>query len=359
MNEEHSLRTPVAESVPSADHVAFRSWVRLTEYGVAVLLGVGLLAFPLAATPFNMELMARFLLYGVFALSINLLWGYTGLLTLGHAFFFGLGAYAMGMGIKFREGLPEYMEADFREIPAILAWLNNPYVGLAVAVLLPLLCALAFGLLIFTGRVSGVYFSIITLALSLMLSNLFTKQQPYFGGFNGITNIPVPQMFGIVFDNFKLYYVILGYAVLTHLAAAWLRASHFGTVLSSIRENEQRTQSFSYNTPAFKTAILAIAALIAGLAGALFVSVNSYVSPPFVGIVFSIEAVVWVAVGGRRTLLGPMIGALLVNWLASLLSGGFAEYWLFFIGFLFLFVVLVFPDGLVGAFHRKFRSEGD
>jgi urea transport system permease protein len=245
------------------------------------------------------------------------------------------------------------MEADFKEIPALLAWLNSPYVGFTVAGLLPLVCALAFGFLIFTARVSGVYFSIITLALSLMLSNLFTKQQPYFGGFNGITNIPMLEMFGIKFDNLWLYYVIVAYTVAAYSLAAWLRTSHFGTVLVSIRENEDRTQSFSYNTAAYKIVVLGIAAVMASIAGALFVSINSYVSPPFVGIGFSIEAVVWVAVGGRGTLLGPLLGAVVVNWLASLLSGAFAEYWLFFIGFLFLFVVLFLPDGIVGSVYKK------
>jgi urea transport system permease protein len=326
--------------------------------GLCLLL---IFVMPQVLSEFRLALLAKFLTFAIVALALDLAWGYTGLLSLGHGVFFGLGAYALAMHLKLesaKDGLPDFMGwSGLRELPWFWVPFEQGWFALLMVFALPGLLAAALGFLVFTGRIQGVYFSIITAAMALIATLVFVGQQPYTGGTNGMTN------FSTIFGHdlaasstqltlYALTVVCLG---LTYGLLRWFTRSRAGAVLVAIRDQESRLRFLGYDPAMVKLGVFVASAMIAGLAGALFVSQVGIISPASMGTVPSIEMVVWVAIGGRGTLIGPIIGALLVNSAKSVLSESFPDFWQFFLGALFVGAVVPLAGGVVGLVKARIR----
>ncbi|MCC7370728.1 MAG: urea ABC transporter permease subunit UrtC [Chloroflexi bacterium] len=329
---------------------------------VAAICLLMIVVLPLVLSEFRLALLAKFLTFAIVALAIDLAWGYTGMLSLGHGVFFGLGAYALAMHMKLeaaKDGLPDFMGwSGLRELPGFWAPFDNGLFALAMVVVLPALLAAGLGILIFRGRVQGVYFSIITQALALIATLVFVGQQPYTGGTNGMTNFST--LFGLPLietsTQIGLYAVTVIVLGLTYLALRFLTGSRAGAILVAIRDSESRLRFFGYDPALVKVAVFTLSAAIAGIAGALFVPQVGIITPANMGIVPSIEMVIWVAVGGRGTLYGPILGAIVVNGAKSGLSESFPDFWQYFLGAMFVGSVVLFPDGIVGAVARGVKK---
>jgi len=329
---------------------------------VVAMSAVLIFGGPALLSDFRMGLLAKFLTYAMVALAIDLAWGYAGMLSLGHGVFFGLGAYALAMHMKLeaaKDGLPDFMGwSGLRELPWFWAPFGQNWFALLMVMALPAALAAALGLLIFRGRVQGVYFSIITQALALIATLLFVGQQPFTGGTNGLTNFST--LFGLPLTDpavqYGLFCVTVVALALTYGALRWFTSSRAGNVLISSRDNEDRLRFFGYDLALVKLGVFMLSAAIAGIAGALFVAQVGIISPANMGIVPSTEMVIWVAVGGRATLVGPIVGAVLVNAAKSGLSESFPDIWQYFLGALFIGAVVLFPQGLIGAVMELFRK---
>ncbi len=327
--------------------------------GFGIVLTLLLVGAPLTLSDFRLNLLGKFMAFAILALGLDLLWGYTGILSLGHGVFFGLGAYCMAMHLKLQVGtagtyrvdLPDFMVWNgLTELPWFWKPMHHFGITLLLVVALPALLAALLGSLTFSSRVHGVYFSIITQALAWVASLLLIGQQPYMGGTNGITDYSTLLGFSLAEGRtekalYCLTVVCLGVA---YLFCRWLVRSRFGRVLAAIRDGEGRLRLLGYPTARYKVVAFAISAGLAGLAGALFVPQVGIISPSMLGVVPSIEMVIWVAVGGRGTLVGAVLGAVLVNGAKSFFSESFPNFWLYLLGLLFVGVVLFFPDGCVG-----------
>jgi urea transport system permease protein len=328
---------------------------RLLGNNIAVTVLFILLAIaPIFLSDFRTNLLGKFIAYAVLALGIDLIWGYTGILSLGHGVYFGLGAYCMAMYLKLEASggkLPDFMSWSGQET---LPWFWKPFayapVAIIFSVLIPLILALIVGYLTFKNRIKGVYFSILTQALSIIFVVLFVGQQAYTGGTNGITNFKTIFGFSLSNNNTKvsLYYVSLVVLILAFLFCKWIIQSRLGKVLIAIRDGENRARFSGYNPAIYKTFVYCISAGLAGLAGALYIPQVGIISPAEMGIVPSVEMVIWVAIGGRGTLVGSVIGAILVNTLKSVVSESFPGIWSYFMGIMFIAVVIFMPYGLVG-----------
>lgn len=334
----------------------------LLHWGLPLAMaGLLLVVAPLILSDFRLNLLAKFLTYAIVALGLGLLWGYAGMLSLGQGLFFALGAYAFGMYLKLEasgDKLPDFMVwSGLKELPLFWAPFSSPVFALAAAILLPALLAALLGYPVFRSRITGVYFSIITQAMTLIVSLLFIGQQPYTGGTNGITNLTT--IFGLPLaergTQLALYYLTAVTLILVYLLCRWLTATRLGRLLVALRDDENRVRFLGYNPVLLKTLLFAFSAALAGLAGALFIPQVRIISPSAMGVVPSVEMVVWVAVGGRDTLAGPIVGALLVNAAKSGLSESFPTIWQYFLGALFVGVVLLFPEGVVGLLRRLRR----
>jgi urea transport system permease protein len=334
----------------------------LNGHGAFLLGCVVLLVLPLLLSDFRLNLLGKFLSFAIVALGIDLLWGYTGILTLGHGVFFSLGAYAMAMYLKLQsESLPDFMMwSGLTELP----WFWKPFVhawfALPMVILVPVAVAVVIGIPTFRARIKGPYFAILTQALALVFSILFIGQQPYTGGTNGITNLQ--GIFGFSLSEPAtmrgLYLMTAVMLILVFLFAKWLVSTKTGRILVAIRDGENRFRFLGYNATLFKVAVFALSAALAGLAGALYVPQVGIISPSMMGILPSVEMAIWVAVGGRGTLVGAVVGALVVNFAKTYLSESFPSSWLYFQGALFVGVVLFFPQGIVGliANLQRFRK---
>ncbi len=283
----------------------------------------------LADSRYWLPLFTRYMALALFAVSVDLVWGYTGLLSLGQGVYFGLGAYAAGYSLKLQSAaleagkpftpgpdmaLPDFMA--YCRLEAVPGWIQpliNIWLALALAVIVPAVVATLFGAFTFWRRIKGVYFSLITQALVLAMFLFVTTQQPYTGGVVGMTKLAKLELFGHKFTGIQLYYLITGTLVVCFLGCLALVRSKFGRILTAIRDSEYRVLALGYNTAAYKTFVFALAGALAGLAGALYVSAMGTAGPDRFSIAFSIEVVIFVAVGGRGTLVGPVLGALLVN----------------------------------------------
>jgi len=313
---------------------------------------------PLFLSDFRTNLLGKFITYAILALGIDLIWGYTGILSLGHGVYFGLGAYSMAMYLKMEASggsLPDFMSWSGKET---LPWFWKPFASApfaaVMAVLIPVLLALAIGYLTFKNRIRGVYFSILTQALSIIFVVLFVGQQAYTGGTNGITNFKTIFGFplGAASTRTGLYYISVLMLLIAYLFCRFIINSRAGKVLIAIRDGENRVRFSGYNPTVYKVFVYCISAGLAGLAGALFVPQVGIISPAEMGIVPSVEMVIWVAIGGRGTLIGGIIGAILVNLLKSGFSENFPELWSYFIGIAFITVVIFMPSGLIGVFAQ-------
>ena len=321
--------------------------------GVAAVLL--LVVAPALLSDFRLNLLAKFLTFAIIAVGLDLLWGYTGMLSLGQGVFFGLGGYAMAMYLKLiaaEDGIPDFMTwSGLERLPWFWAPFRHAWFALPMAVLGPALLAFLLGYLVFRSRVTGVYFSLITQALALILSVFFVGQQAYTGGTNGLTN------YTTIFGHYvaapetqrALYFVTVIALGVVYLASRGITRSRFGRLLVAVRDDENRVRFSGYNVVLIKALVFAIAGGMAGLAGALFVPQVGIISPANLGVVPSIEMVVWVAVGGRGTLVGAVLGAVLVGAARSNLSEAFPEVWQILLGALFIGTVVFFPLGLVGT----------
>jgi urea transport system permease protein len=347
-----------------------RSPERWGLLAAALLLVVGLPVLnalpagsPLRVSDFTLNLFGKFLAYAILALGIDLIWGYAGVLSLGHGVFFGLGAYAMGMHLMLEIGtrsvygnvLPDFMVWNrVTELP--LFWkpfYSIPFTLLAVLAV-PALFAYVFGYLTFRSRIRGVYFSIITQALALSMWLLFNRNAMNLGGTNGLSGFK--SIFGFTLNSATTQRGLYVATALTlcgaYLLCRWITRSPAGRVLVAIRDSETRVLFSGYSPAAFKLFVFVVSAVLAGVAGALYVPQVGIITPAKIGVLPSIEMIIWVAVGGRGTLLGPVVGALGVNWLQSLLTTHYPDLWLLVLGGLFVAVVLFFPDGVVGSVHK-------
>jgi urea transport system permease protein len=324
----------------------------------AIVLGISLffiLIVPLIFSDFRLTLLGRFLSLAIVALGIDLIWGFTGLLSLGHGIFFALGGYGLAMYLQLQ--LPEGQLPEFFGLYGVseLPWFWQPFYSLpftlAAIVLIPGIVAAILGYLVFRNRIRGVYFSILTQAALIVFFNFFNGQQKLINGTNGLKTSTAP-LFGQQAGDAKvqlIFYVLtVIFLALTYLLCRWITSGRFGNLLIAIRDDESRVRFSGYNPTPYKVFVFALSGAIAGIAGAFYTVQSGIVSPQYMDIAFSIEMVIWVAVGGRATLIGAILGAVAVNYGRSLLSEKFPEIWLFFQGALFLIVVTVLPDGVVG-----------
>jgi urea transport system permease protein len=316
-------------------------------------------ASPLHVPNYLIPLLGKFLCYALVAIAMDLLWGYTGILSLGQAVFFAAGGYAMGMYLMrsigkqgvYRSELPDFMVfLDWKELP----WFWKPFDSLpfacAAAVLVPGVVALVFGFLAFRSRIRGVYFSIITQALTFALMLLMFRNDTGFGGNNGLTDFKRLAGYALSDQVMKvdLYMASAVAVLLGYLACRYIVTSKAGRILQAVRDAESRVMFAGYNPVSYKLAAWTFAAMLSGLAGALYVPQVGIINPSELAPANSVEIAIWVAVGGRGTLLGAALGALLVNGFKSYLTAAYPDFWLFFLGALFVAVTLFFPSGIVG-----------
>ena len=331
---------------------------------------------PLYVSTFTLSLCGKYLCYAVLALSVDLLWGYTGLLSLGQCLFFSLGGYALGMYLMLKIGprgqyhtdLPDFMvflefAKRFPETGGLPPhWIPFKHFWFAAAAVIwvPALVAGIFGFLAFRSRIKGVYFSILTQALTYAACLMFFRNDFTFGGNNGLTDFK--EILGCDLNSpatRRALFVASGLLLLgAYVLCKWLPITRFGKIQRAIRDSENRVLFSGYATAYFKLFVFVLAAIIAGLGGALFVPQVGIINPSEMATDKSLEAVVWVAVGGRGTLVGPILGAVGVNWLKSYATHRAPEYWLYILGGLFIVMTLFFPQGIVGipAQVRELRA---
>lgn len=313
---------------------------------------------------FSVSLLGKILCYAICALAMDLIWGYTGILSLGHGLFFALGGYAMGMYLMRQIGTDGQYKADMPDFMVFLNWKEYPWhwavsdsfvAQMLLVLLVPGLIAFVFGFFAFRSRIKGVYFSIITQALTFAAMLLFFRNETGFGGNNGFTDfkrildIPIttPSMRVVLCVSTGL--VLIAFFVM----ARAIVQSKYGRVLQAIRDAETRVMFTGYNPVAYKLSIWTLSAMMCGVAGALYVPQVGIINPGEMSPAASIEIAIWAAVGGRATLIGPIIGAFFVNGAKSWFTVAFPEFWLFFLGALFIAVTLFLPDGLVGLLRRR------
>jgi urea transport system permease protein len=329
----------------------------LIEAAVVVAIALILiLVMPLFLSGFRLNLLGRFLALAIVALGIDLIWGFTGLLSLGHGIFFALGGYAFAMHLDLNT-LPDGQIPEFFGLYGVteLPWFWQPFNSFPFTLIaiftIPAIVAGLLGYLVFRNRIRGVYFSILTQAALVVFFNFFNGQQKLINGTNGLktsTSVFMGQEVGS--DGMRMFFYITTVVALISMYALcrWLTSGRFGRMLVAIRDDENRVRFSGYDPTAFKVLVFAVSGAIAGIAGALYTVQSGIISPQSMDIAFSIEMVIWVAVGGRATLVGAILGAVLVNMARSLLSERFPDVWLFFQGALFLIVVTALPDGIIG-----------
>src|SRR5215475_229413 len=324
---------------------------------------------PLRLSDFTLNLFGKFLAYAILALGIDLIWGYTGVLSLGHGVFFGLGAYAMGMhlmleiGTKsvYRNVLPDFMVWNrVTELPLFWKPFYSARFTLLAVVVVPGFVAAVFGFLTFRSRIRGVYFSIITQALALSTWLMFNRNAMNLGGTNGLSGFK--SMFGFPLNEpatQRGLYVVTALCLCgAYLLCRYIVRTPAGKVLVAIRDSETRVLFCGYSPAAFKLFVFTVSACLAGVAGALYVGQVGIITPARIGVLPSIEMIIWVAVGGRGTLMGPVVGAFGVNWLQSILTTHYPDLWILVLGGLFVGVVLFFPEGLVGTAQKLLARVG-
>lgn len=327
----------------------------------------------LHVSTFTLSLYGKYLTYAVLALGINLLWGYTGILSLGQCLFFSLGGYALGMNLmlmigklgQYKADIPDFMV--FLEFPAKYPetgglpphWIpfKHFWFAAAMVIIVPAVVGYIFGWLAFRSRIKGVYFSILSQALTYAACLMFFRNDFTFGGNNGLTDFKTILGYDVNAASTKrALYICSGLLLLlTYVFCRWLTSTKFGLIQRAIRDSENRVLFSGYATAHFKLFVFVIAAIISGVGGALFVPQVGIINPSEMAPDKSLEAVVWVAVGGRGNMLGPILGAVGINGLKSYATHSFAEQWPYIIGFLFIFVTLFMPKGIIGL-PEQFRE---
>ena len=378
-----SARTPPALTpalTPALSRTDSRSRVRVgAGVGVSVGVSAALLCVAILVPALNLlvpagsafhlsdyavQLIAKIMCYAIAALAMDLIWGYTGILSLGHGVFFALGGYAMGMYLmrqigrdgNYQSNLPDFMVfLDWKTLPWHWTFSDSFAATLLLVVLVPGLLAFVFGFFAFRSRIKGVYFSIITQAMTFATMLLFFRNETGFGGNNGFTDFKRILGTPIATPSMRMtLFVLTGLTLIGFfLMARWLVGSKFGRVLQAIRDAETRVMFTGYDPLRYKLAIWVISAVMCGIAGALYVPQVGIINPGEMSPASSIEIAIWAAVGGRGTLIGPIVGAFFVNGAKSWFTQAFPEFWLYVLGAMFIAVTLFLPNGIVGLLRRK------
>jgi urea transport system permease protein len=350
---------------------AMKNWFGKPGMGSTLILAVILLAvLPMSLDIFRLNLVGKYLTYAFVAIGLVMVWGYGGVLSLGQGVFFGLGGYAMSMFLKLEAsdpittkiqstpGIPDFM--DWNQLTE-LPWFWLPFKSLPLTLILviavPTLLAFIISYAMFKRRVGGVYFAIITQAVALILTVLIIGAQGYTGGVNGMTDLKTVWGWDTRTDSAKyiLYYLCSALLIGSIFLCAWIQKSKLGTLLLAMRDKEDRVRFSGYDVAMFKVAVFCLGAALSGIGGAMFSLQVGFMSPSFVGIVPSIEMVIYAAVGGRMSLVGAVYGALLVNAGKTLFSETFPDLWLFLMAGLFIGVTMAFPMGLAGLFESHIK----
>jgi urea transport system permease protein len=315
---------------------------------------------PLHLSTYALTLIGKYLCYAMLALAVDLVWGFVGILSLGHAAFFALGGYAMGMYLMRQIGsrgvygnpiLPDFMVfLNWKELPWFWLGFNHFWFALLMMALAPALLALVFGWLAFRSRVTGVYLSIMTQALSYALMLAFFRNDMGFGGNNGFTDFKDILGFDLHEDGTRVALLVITVVALaaSYIACRLIVSSRAGRVVKAIRDAESRTRFLGYRVESYKLWVFVFSAIVAGVAGALYVPQVGIINPSEFAPINSIEVVIWVAMGGRGTLYGAAAGAVLVNYAKTFLTGALPEVWLYALGALFVLVTIFLPRGIMG-----------
>jgi urea transport system permease protein len=331
------------------------------------------LLFPIILPEHILLVLGKFACFALMALAVDLVWGFAGILSLGHGVFFALGGYAMGMylmrsigkGGVYGSELPDFMVfLDWKELPWFWYGFDNFWFAVLMAMLVPGMLALVFGYLAFRSRIKGVYFSIITQALTFAAMLLFFRNETGFGGNNGLTDFKTLYGYPLRDASTKIFLYVLSIFALTlgYLCCRYLTTSKLGQVLRGVRDAETKTRFSGYDTLSYKWFAWTFSAVLCGIAGALYVPQVGIINPSEMEPANSIEAVIWVAIGGRGTLVGAIIGAVVVNGAKSIFTAIAPELWLLVLGGLFVVVTLALPNGLVGLgtlFARKLKVQSE
>ncbi|KAF1023381.1 MAG: hypothetical protein GAK30_00584 [Paracidovorax wautersii] len=347
------------------------SWFQRYQLGSLLLLAVLLaVVLPLSLDVFRLNLVGKYLSYAFVAVGLVMLWGYGGVLSLGQGVFFGLGGYAMAMFLKLEAsdpvstkiqstpGIPDFMDWNqLTALPAFWEPFKSLPFALAAVIAVPTLLAWLIGFAMFKRRVGGVYFAIITQAVALIVTVLIIGQQGYTGGVNGITDLKTLLGWDTRTYSAKLvlYYVCVALLLGAIVLCRWVQTRKLGTLLLAMRDKEDRVRFSGYDVANFKVFVFCLAAALSGIGGALFTLQVGFMSPSFVGIVPSIEMVIYAAVGGRMSLVGAVYGTLLVNAGKTLFSETFPDLWLFLMAALFIGVTMAFPMGLTGLWEAHVK----
>ncbi|GAA4025698.1 urea ABC transporter permease subunit UrtC [Actimicrobium antarcticum] len=339
--------------------------------GLLVLGALLIVVFPLLFDSFRLNLVGKYLSYAFVAVGLVLCWGYGGILSLGQGVFFGVGGYCMAMFLKLEAsdpistriqstpGIPDFMDWNqITSLPAMWQPFHSLPLTLLLVIAVPTLLAFVIGVAMFKRRVGDVYFSIVTQAIAAILSILIIGQQGLTGGVNGITDLKTMLGWDIRTDSAKLilYFVNVGLLLVCILIGRYILTSKLGRLLMAMRDKEERVRFSGYDVASFKVFVFCVAAAFSAIGGAMFTLQVGFMSPSFVGIVPSIEMVIYAAVGGRMSLLGAVYGTLLVNFGKTYFSETFPELWLFLMGGLFIAVVMYFPNGIAGLYESHGRK---
>ena len=324
---------------------------------------------PLYFSAYTVSLLGKYMTFALLGVSLDLVWGYCGILALGHGAFFALGGYAMGMYLMRQIGsrgvygdplLPDFMVfLDWKELPWYWYGFDQFWFSALMVLLVPGVLAFVFGWLAFRSRVTGVYLSIITQALTYALLLAFFRNEMGFGGNNGLTDFKEILGFNIQSDSVRACLLMVSgmILILALLISRSIINSKLGRVVTAIRDQEMRVRFLGYRVEIFKLWIFVFAAMLAGIAGALYVPQVGIINPSEFSPLNSLEIVIWVAIGGRGTLYGAVVGAVLVNYAKSLLTGWMPEIWLFFLGAAFILVTVLLPDGVLGLWRRRLQEQ--
>ena len=351
-----------------------RGWLIFAVLSLGITVLIPLLnglprSFPLSVPDSMIPLMGKFLCFGIAAIAMDLIWGYTGILSLGHSLFFALGGYAMGMYLMrsiagegvYRSNLPDFMVfLDWKVLPWYWHGFQSFWFAMAMVVAVPGVLAFVFGWFAFRSRIKGVYLSIVTQALTYAAMLLFFQNATGFGGNNGLTDFKRLLGYSLQAQSTKraLYLATAIALVATYLIARFVVTSKLGRVLRAVRDAELKTRFCGYESTRYKTFVWTLSAILCALAGALYVPQVGIINPSEMQPSNSIELAIWAAVGGRGTLIGPLVGALFLNGAKSFLTAAFPSAWLYVLGGIFVLVTLFLPQGILGlgVFRRLGRA---
>jgi urea transport system permease protein len=364
------LQVPERESILSK-----RAFLALVALTLCVVIGVPIFSLLVPETSifymssYALTLIGKIMCFAIAALALDLVWGYCGILSLGHGLFFAIGGYIMGMYLMrqigtdgvYKSDLPDFMVfLDWKELPWFWKGSDHFWWMLLMLILVPGIISWVFGYFAFRSRIKGVYFSIITQALTYAAMLLFFRNETGFGGNNGFTDFKRILGYSISAPSTRVTLFLVTFLILlgSFILCRALVTSKMGRVITAVRDAESRLMFCGYNPLGFKLFIWVISAILCAIAGALFVPQVGIINPGEMSPTNSIEMAIWVAVGGRGTLLGPIIGAFTVSGAKSFFTANFAEYWLFFLGLMFVLVTLFLPNGLLGIYHQLLGKKG-